>query len=345
MPKQAKFLVLERGGTGRTGRRLPAARFEGESTAMFMFENRITIEDRQILEKYLGSYEYRASGLSFTSLYMWRDVNGFSWKQIGDYLCIAGVSQFQDEVLEPFLLPPLTAAGVYEPESLRETILEAKRLFEEAGYIFSLRLLPFHMVDCLRAAFPTELKIIADRPNYDYVYLTKDLINLAGRAYHAKKNHLNYFKNHYRYEYVHLTEEMVPQAKEFIREFNRRKGLTGYEGELLLMEQQAMEDVFEHLEEIGYLAGAILIDGNIEALAIGGRLGKKTVTVHVEKANTEIRGLYQAINNEFCKQVSDKIKYINREEDMGMEGLRKAKLSYNPVKMVEKYIAIFKEDL
>jgi len=311
-----------------------------------MFENEITIENRAVLEEYLGSYEYRASGLSFSSLYMWRNINQFSWQIIGDYLCIAGVSLLEEEVEEPFLLPPLTRIGLYEPQKLRETILQAKGIFEDAGYIFSLRLLPFQMVDCLRAAFPTEMKIIADRPNYDYVYRTKDLIELAGRAYHGKKNHLNYFKNHYEYEYVPLTSEMAPLAKRFIREFNdRKKGLSAHERELLIYEQEALDDVFENLEKVGYLAGAILIDGRIEALSIGGRLGKKTVTVHVEKANTEIRGLYQAINNEFCKQVTDKVKYINREEDMGIEGLRKAKLSYNPVKMVEKYIAIFKADL
>lgn len=314
---------------------------------MYMFENTITIEARPILDEYLGSYEYRESGLSFTSLYMWRNVNQFSWQVIGDYLCIAGVSLLEDESEEPFLLPPLTRVGIYEPDKLRETILSAKDIFEQNGYIFSLRLLPYQMVDCVRAAFPpAELKIIADRPNYDYVYLTKDLIDLAGRAYHGKKNHLNYFKNHFEYEYVTLTSEMAPLAKEFIQKFNERKqGLTPRERELLLYEQEALNDVFENLELVRYLAGAILIDGKMEALSIGGRLGKNTVTVHVEKANTEIRGLYQAINNEFCKQVTHKIKYINREEDMGIEGLRKAKLSYNPVKMVEKYIAIFRDDL
>ena len=103
-----------------------------------------------------------------------------------------------------------------------------------------------------------------------------------------------------------------------------------------------MEDVFRNIEAVGYSAGAILIDGKIEAVAIGGKLGKNTITEHVEKANTNFRGLYQAINNEFCKNVASKAKYINREEDMGIANLRKAKLSYNPVKLLEKYIGIFK---
>lgn len=312
---------------------------------MLMLENQVTIEQRDILEEYLGSYEYKASGLSFSSLYMWRNINRFSWQIIGDYLCISGVSKLEDDREAPFLFPPLTKTGFYEPEGLRKTILEAKRIFEEQGFVFSLRLVPFQMLDAIKAAFPTEMRFFEDRPNYDYVYLTKDLIDLAGRAYHSKKNHLNYFNNHYDGRYVTLTSAMAPQAESFIREFNERKNLTGHERELLLMEEDAMKDVFRHLEVVGYQAGAILIDGKIEALSIGGNLGKRTVTVHVEKANTEFRGLYQAINNEFCKNVAQRVKYINREEDMGILGLRKAKLSYNPVKLIEKHIAIFKADL
>lgn len=313
---------------------------------MYMLKNQITIEDRPLLEKYLNGFEYRSSGMSFTSLYMWREINQFSWEIIGDYLCIVGVSLLEEGKETPFLIPPMTSTGTYEPEKLRKTILEVRRRFQEAGADFTLRLLPAHMTEFVRAAFPEEIEIMADRPNDDYVYLRKNLAELSGRAYHGKKNHLNYFKNHYEYEYVPLTSAMAPQAEQFIREFNDRKqGLSSNERALLLGEERAMKDVFRNLERVGYLAGAILIDGKIEALSIGGQLGSDTVTVHVEKANTEFRGLYQAINNEFSKRISEKIQYINREEDMGIEGLRKAKLSYNPVKMIEKYIVIFKENI
>lgn len=311
---------------------------------MFMFENRITIEDRPLLEEYLNSCEYKASGLSFSSLYMWRDINKFSWKIIGDYLCIAAVSNLEPEMDVPFLFPPLTKTGEYDPEKLAETIYEAKSIFEANGEAFSLMLVPFHMTEIIERALPEKIKFTADRPNFDYVYNTVDLIELKGRDYHSKKNHLNYFKNHYEYEYGELTSDMADEAMEFIRAFNARKNLENeHERELLLMEEQAMKDVFHNLEDVGYLTGVIRIDGNIEALSIGGRLGRKTVTVHVEKANTEFRGLYQAINNEFCKHVAKDVKRINREEDMGIPGLRKAKLSYHPVKLVEKYTGILEE--
>ena len=312
---------------------------------MFMLENRITIAERPILEEHLRGFEYGTSGLSFTSLYMWRNINNFSWQMIGDYLCIAGLSHLETDKEEPFLFPPLTKTGTYDPSSLNKTIKEAKRIFESKGYIFSIRLMPFHMMDILEEACPNEFKFFDDRPNYDYLYRTQDLIELKGREYHSKKNHLNYFLNNYQYQYTSLTSEMAEEAMLFIREFNQRKNLPEHEMELLRMEERAMVDVFNNLEAVGYLAAAIVIDGKIEALSIGGTLNKNTVTVHVEKANTAFRGLYQLINNEFCRHVASNVKYINREEDMGIPGLRKAKLSYKPVKLVESHIAIFKEDL
>lgn len=307
---------------------------------MFMFENQITADSRHILDEYLNSFEYQTSGLSFTSLFMWRNINLFSWQIIGDYLCIAGISHLEIDKKEAFLFPPLTKTGDYQPSELRKTILEAKKIFEEKGQKLSIRLLPSHMNGIIEAAFPGELNFFEDRANYDYVYLTKDLIRLAGRQYHSKRNHLNYFKGHYNYKYVPLTFSMAEEAMNFIKEFDLRKQLPEYEMGLLRMEEAAMEDVFQNLGEIGYLSGALIIDGRIQALSIGGFLGKKTVVVHVEKANTEYRGAYQAINNEFCRHMPPNIKYINREEDMDLMNLREAKLSYRPVKFIEKYIVV-----
>ncbi|MDD7035118.1 MAG: phosphatidylglycerol lysyltransferase domain-containing protein [Firmicutes bacterium] len=311
---------------------------------MYMFDNRITIADREFLEKYLNGYEYKTSGLSFSAQYMWRDINQFSWDIIGEYMCICGIShlELEDGIVLPFMFPPLTCTGEYDKEALRETIFKAKERFEKAGQPFSLRLVPVHIMEIISDAVP-ELSWKDDRPNYDYIYRTQDLIELKGRDYHSKKNHLNYFKKNYEYEYVELTSAMADDAMRFIDEFNRRKEVPPHEMELLKMEEVAMKDVFENIEAVGYSAGAIKIDGKIEAVALGGRLGKKMVTEHVEKANVNFRGLYQAINNEFCRNVASWAKYINREEDMGIPNLRKAKLSYRPARLLEKYIGYFKD--
>ena len=311
---------------------------------MYMFENRITIQDRPILEEYLNGYEYKTSGLSFSAMYMWRDSNMFSWDMMGEYMCMAGIShlELEEGIILPFLFPPLTRTGEYDKDELRRTIFMAREHLAETGQPFSLRLVPFHLMEIIREAVP-ELKWQDDRPNYDYIYLTQDLIDLKGRNYHGKKNHLNYFKKTYEYEYVTLTSDMADEAMEFIAEFNARKEVPPHEMEMLRYEEEAMRDVLQNLEAVGYTAGAIRIGGKIEAIAIGGRLGAKTITEHVEKANVNYRGLYQAINNEFCKYAAAGAKYINREEDMGIPNLRKAKLSYHPCKLLEKYIGVFRD--
>lgn len=310
---------------------------------MFMFDNKITIESRPILEEFLGGFDYNTSGISFTSLYMWRDINNFCWEKIGDYICVSGLSHLEVDKQEPFLFPPLTNNGKYDPSSLRKTIYAAKKIFEDKGYEFAIRLLPKHMIGIIEEACPGEIDFFDDRPNYDYVYTKQSLIELKGRKLHSKKNHLNYFINNYSYEYVTLTSAMTDEAMKFIEEFNKKKNLSEHEMKLLKMEERAMLHVFENLEKVGYLAGAILIDGKIQALTIGGKINKNTVTVHVEKANADLRGIYQAINNEFCRHLPEEITLVNREEDMDIMNLRKAKLSYKPIWLEENYIGIFKK--
>lgn len=312
---------------------------------MGIFENKVTIEDREKLQEYLWGYRYGTSGLSFSSLYMWRDINDFQWEIIGDYLCIVGMShlELEEGIILPFMEVPLTKTGTYEPEKLRYTILKAKEKIEDAGYPFSMRLVPFHLTEELEKAFPGELKFVDDRANFDYLYEKQNMIELKGRSLHKKKNHMNFFLKNYEYEYKELTSDMADDAMQFIDEFNAKKDILPHEMELLKMEERAMRDVFENLEKAKYTAGAIYMNGKIEALSVGGLINNNTMGVHIEKANTDYRGLYQIINMEFCKHLPPSIKYVNREEDMGLPGLRKSKLSYKPVKLVEKYIATFKK--
>lgn len=139
---------------------------------------------------------------------------------------------------------------------------------------------------------------------------------------------------------------MVPEIMAYIRSKNEYKlGETPEEWkEILELETIAIEELLKFVGR-GLLTGIIRIDGRIEAVTLGEFAktnSKETVLVHVEKADDRVRGLYQAINNEFCKRLPVETVYVNREEDMGMENLRQTKLSYKPVKMAEKYTATFK---
>ncbi|MDR0886327.1 MAG: phosphatidylglycerol lysyltransferase domain-containing protein [Clostridiales Family XIII bacterium] len=311
---------------------------------MYIFNNKFDLKDRDQLDPYFTDFEYMASGMSFSSLYMWRDINNFSYEIIGDYLCIAGTDNLEPGLDRHFLVAPLTRTGSYESKSLRATIEAARDQFQSKGAECYLMLVPEHLKEVISAAFADEIEWAYDRDNSDYVYHKMDLIELKGRAFHKKKNHLNYFLNNYpEYEYVTLTSDMQHLANDFIREFNERKDLQDpHERMLLDMEEEAMRDVFGKIEDIGLLAGAILIDGKIQALSLGGRIGEYSVVCHVEKANIEYRGLYQLINREWCRHLPEEIRLVNREEDMGLPGLRKAKTSYQPCCMVDKYTALIK---
>lgn len=310
-----------------------------------MLENSFKIKDKDFLDPYLNGFDYKTSGLTFTSLFMWQNLNDFKYQLIDDFLCISGNSHLEVNKPEPFLFPPLTKTGDYDPQKLSVAIDKLKNMFESKGYLFSIRLLPFHMIDIIEKAKPNEIEFISDRPNYDYVYKSIDLMELKGRKFHSKRNHLNHFKSSFDYEYVNLRPEMAEECIELNTSLNSDKLIDPKEMELLKMEEKALFQVFENFDQAGYIGGAIKINDKIEAFTIGGPLGKKSLTVHVEKANNSFRGLYQAINNEFCKKNANYVKYINREEDMGLEGLRKAKMSYRPFKYIEKYIATFKSDL
>lgn len=307
---------------------------------MKIFENEITIESREILKDYFEGYEYRASGLSFSSLYMWRTESDSSWEIFEGYLFVAGLNLMDDGHAEYFLYPPMTKTGNYDAGSLKRALAEVKAYMEAKGLKLVFRLVPAQIKDIIEEVWEG-VKVIEDRPNYDYLYLKNDLIELAGKKYHGKKNHLNYFKNNFEYEYVKITPDMAGMIKQFLDDFNSRKDIPPLEMEWLLSETEAALDVIEHSEQLGCICGSIVIDGKLEAFSIGARTGKETVTVHAEKANSRIRGLYQAINNEFCKHLPEEIRFVNREEDMGLENLRKAKLSYKPVELIEKYIIEF----
>ncbi len=310
-------------------------------------QNKITLEKKDELKQYLNGYDYQSSGLSFSSLYMWRHINLFSWQVVGEYACLIGLSHLEMDTKSWFLYMPLTKTGSYDPAKLRETILAMKEIFKENGQPFVMRLVAKHILPILEEAFPGELDFVEDRPNYDYIYNLQELIDLKGRAFHQKRNFVNSFKSNYEYEYIEMTSDMADECMEFINKFNAKKELPEHEMALLSMESEAIEDIFKNIEKLGFVAGLIRINGQIEALTMGGYLGKQTVVDHVEKANTEFRGLYPTITNEFCKhiqRVAPHITMLNREEDMDIAGLRKAKMSFNPIYLVEKHIVTFKNE-
>ena len=295
-----------------------------------MFNNSIHLEDKEMFDKYIYQYPYQVSCINFTCLYMWRKYNQLTYEIINDFLCVAGMAQG-----EPFILPPLTKSE-YDLPRLADTIDIISKRFKEKGHSFRIKLLPRHMTELLDKTKPGQYYFQADRDNFDYVYLAQDLIELKGRKLHSKKNHWNYFMNFVPHQYMPLSKNLIEGCMALVKEL-KAGPYTSFQAALLDSEEEAIRQALNNMDQLGFKGGAILIQDKVEAFTFGERLNDNTMVAHIEKANAQIRGLYQAINQQFCQHECTDVKYVNREEDMGFEYLRRAKKSYHPIKMIEKY--------
>jgi hypothetical protein len=177
--------------------------------------------------------------------------------------------------------------------------------------------------------------VLADRDNSDYVYLTENLIRLSGNRYHSAKNHVNRLKKKGGWEYLPLTPELVDQCLNLQEDWCRLRQCD--ESPSLLNEEQAILEAFRHIDLLSYRGSVIRMEDKVEAFTLGERLNPDTVVIHVEKANPEIPGLYALTNQQFLEKEWSDTRYVNREQDLGEPGLRKAKESYHPEFMVEKF--------
>ncbi len=283
----------------------------------------IEIQHKEIFNSIFLQDPPETSELNFTNLFIWRHHYNPIWRQWENCLLII----LQPAGMLPFCLPPIGPGNKRKAldnlcEQLRPLNPEVKvcRVSEEFvkkyvdhdRYISSL-----------------------DRDNSDYVYLTLDLIRLAGRKYHKKKNLLNRFAKYYTFEYRHLDIELVECLLDMQEKWCRIKECGDKPD--LLAEDYSIYEALTHFEELDCQGGAIQINATIEAFSLGESLNTDTAVIHFEKANPGIPGLYSAINQLFCSHEWSHMKYINREQDLGIEGLRKAKESYNPHHMLNKY--------
>lgn len=265
-------------------------------------------------------------------MYMWRKGYSIEWAIIDDFLCIKfGLLDSAPSLLCPF--------GPDDDAGLDRVIDKLADYFKQQQWPLTMKGISVEMMALLQKAKPGFFSFQDDRNNHDYVYSTEDLINLAGRKYHSKQNHINFFKRTYSYQYEAITPELIQPCMLSAREWYTTHN--GSEDDSLKREYQAIIDVLANFQTLAVQGGAILLDNKVAAFTFGEKLNSDTAVIHVEKG-LDVRGLYQVINQEFCKSAWADFTYVNREEDMGIEGLRRAKQSYHPVKLIKKYSAVVK---
>ena len=284
----------------------------------------ITIEDRDPITGKLGEYRPETSELTFTNMFIWRLHYGFLWSMYDDWLLVIGGNGKGVQALPP-IGPPSRA----EVTAMLLRWMKEERGISEPG------------IDRADARLVAELEgtgaFLSEsvRDHFDYVYRTEDLIRLAGGPYRAKRNHLNYLLRSFKIVYEPVTESRIEGCLGLAQNWCTLRRCE--EDMNLLGEWDATREALNHFGRLKIEGGAILINGRLEAFALGERLNGQTAVVHIEKANTEIRGLYNAINQQFCERQWADTPFINREQDLGEPGLREAKLSYNPDHLVEKF--------
>jgi hypothetical protein len=283
----------------------------------------IDISDKKWVDSLLAISDFRGCEYSFA--------NNMAWKRLSNskicryknfYICRSDIEQ------DSFTFTFPAGKGNY-----KEIIEILKNYSEKNGFPLKLWNVSPDTENFIRNELGFNLKTYKTEDLYDYIYLTDELISLKGRKFHQKRNHLKK-SDSYEWEYVPITEKIFDECIVFCtNNYNSKNMNDNHSG---IAEQFAINTYFTYFNELGLSGGIIKSDGKIIALSVGERLNSDTFCVHIEKADTSYAGTYPLINNCFTKNEAVTCKYINREEDMGIEGLRKAKRSYNPVFMVEK---------
>lgn len=298
---------------------------------MIIFKN-LELADRDSINSKLQSQNYRASDLCFTNLFAWGKKFNTQFAVTDEWLFI----RFKDNDGRNSYLKPI---GMGDIKKGVEILLEDHKKFDS---IFQIRGITKEMINELEVAFPNTFDFQLNRSVSDYIYTTEKLRDLRGKKLQSKRNHINRFKREHEWQYKSLTNnpELVAECKSMLDKWME---ISLEDDPSLMYDNFATTIMLENFEYLNLRGGVICVDNEMLAFSIGEPLTKDTIVVHVEKAFASVNGAYAIINQQFAIHETEGYTYINREEDMGVENLRRAKLSYQPDILLEKYNARFKE--
>lgn len=286
----------------------------------------LTLADKDILQSYTCTAGQRNCNYSFANLAAWQPIfrTCFATTSCGLMLRY----YFSDEMAYMLVQKDRSYDAVVQ--SLRLMLKDA----DAQGKTLNLLGAEDDVADIVRRAFGSQVEVTPLRDSYDYIYRREALAALTGGELKAKRNHVNKFRSLYpHYEYRPLTPDLFDQCmalEERWRNEARHSDPPENEHDSIAAEKQVMQFTFQHWEELGTRGGALFVDNNMIAFTYGGPITPTTFDVCVEKADTAYEGAFTVINQEFCRHLPGQFIFVNREEDMGLPGLRKAKSSYHP---------------
>lgn len=286
------------------------------------------ISDKDWIEPYLKKENSRSCDYSFGNIYMWDKRYRKQITTAGDRLIIKLIYSKL-----PFFAFPIGSGG------LSPSIERMKEINAESGLPLFIRAVTDEQKALLEAEYPGRFFFTPDRNSFDYIYSAEKMANYSGRKLHAKRGHCNRFERSMNWDFLRLTPELIPACLDmldaWINEYDTPSN--GIEDE-----KEAILRGFQHWEELGLEGGVLRAEGRIIGFTVGEQNTDDTFNVHFEKAFADIGGAYPMVNREFARQIlrdHPGVLYLNREEDLGLHNLRKAKKDFYPEFLLKKYIA------
>ncbi|KAA6346257.1 hypothetical protein EZS27_006228 [termite gut metagenome] len=292
----------------------------------------LTIYDKDIIISYTMNCKYRNCDLSFSNLCSWRFLYNTKFTIIDEFL----VFKFWVGSKQVYMQP----IGEGDLTKLLDILIADAKADGKPFYILGLCL---EMKVKLESILPDKFTFTTKRSYSDYIYLRENLVTLKGKKYQSKRNHINRFKKEYGgYKYIPIALDTIQDCLSVEAEW--QKSNDRKQGGKADDENQAVLYALTHFEELGLMGGILYVNDRAVAFTYGMPINQDTFGVHVEKADISINGVGSMINYEFAQRIPEQYIYINREEDLGIEGLRKAKLSYYPEIILDKYVAHLTEE-
>ncbi len=283
---------------------------------------RLTIKDKTIFDKIYKKYPPVHSDYVFTTLISWMNYTDYHYTILDENIIlfseIEGIIRFR---------PPIG-------ENKKEVFDQVLNLAKNQNSDFPFGMITLDKKDWMEKNY-SNLMFKEHRSYFDYVYLSSDLTELSGSDYRKIRNRLNKFKKTYKYNVENISNKNFKETKEFLKRWCLWKDCES--DPILENEKKAILFSIDNFFELGLSGLAIRINGNIEAISVFEKYSYNTAVVHYEKGSPDYDGIYKVINQETANILQKDVKFINRESDMNIPGLRKAKMSYRPHHMIKVF--------
>lgn len=286
---------------------------------------KVEIEDKKWVDNILKTNNLMSTGYCFGSMFIWKDYYNIHIANLDGFLILATFDEDYKNLIFSF------PCGQGDIKSVIDKLMDFSLQKKQP---FKMQAVEEYGLELLNKLYPEKFNFVETLEVEDYIYLVEKLISLSGKKLHSKRNHIARFKEN-KWSFEEITDLNYKECIDMTIKWCEKNGCL--EDESKQAEFNAIKKSFEFFRELEFFGGMLRVDGNVVAFTIGERINSDTVDVHIEKAFTEIQGAYSMIAQQFMEKMCSNYKYVNREEDLGIEGLRKSKRSYQPEFLIKKY--------